>query len=85
MLRQESAARPGGWLQREMLCYPDTLPALYAVTMADETPDSYPVSMRALALLGLFLVGAVAFILLDVASNGKLTGCADCDKESAGA
>jgi hypothetical protein len=59
---------------------------VYAVTMADESPESYPVSMRALALLGLFLVGAVAFILLDVASNGKLTACADCqDRESAGA
>lgn len=50
--------------------------------MADETPDEdYPVSMRILALVGLFIVGAVAFILLDVASGGKLTGCDDCDKE----
>jgi hypothetical protein len=53
--------------------------------MADEeTPGDYPASMRLFALVGLFLVGAVAFILLDVASNGKLTGCADCqDKQEA--
>jgi hypothetical protein len=53
--------------------------------MADDTPEDYPVSMRLLALVGLFMVGAVAFILLDVASNGKLTGCDGCGKEAAGA
>lgn len=60
---------------------------VYAVTMADETPDDYPVSMRLMALVGLFVVGALAFILIDVASNGKITGgCADCqDKGDAGA
>lgn len=46
--------------------------------MADETPDDYPVSIRILALVGLFMVGMVAFVLLDVASGGKLTG-SDCD------
>jgi len=55
--------------------------------MPDDTPDSYPLSMRAVALLGLFLVGVVAFILVDIASDGKLTGgCKDCgDKEPASA
>lgn len=53
----------------------------------DQAPDDgYPVSMRAVALLGLFVVGAIAFILIDIASNGKMTGtgCQDCqDKEEA--
>lgn len=55
--------------------------------MADETPEDYPVSMRLMALVGLFVVGALAFILIDVASNGKVTGCADCQdkQEAAGA
>lgn len=49
----------------------------------DEIVDDYPPTMRLLALIGLFIVGAVAFVLLDVASGGKLTGsdCPDCDKE----
>lgn len=54
--------------------------------MADDTPDSdYPVSMRLMALVGLFVVGAIAFILLDVATGGKLTGsdCADCGDKGA--
>jgi hypothetical protein len=56
------------------------------VTMADDDGgEDYPVSMRLLALVGLFMVGAVAFILLDVASGGKLTGpgCADCGDKDA--
>jgi hypothetical protein len=49
--------------------------------MADE--DGYPVSMRAVALLGLFFVGALAFILLDIAGNGRLSGgCKDCQDKS---
>ena len=52
--------------------------------MLDETVDGYPISMRAMALLGLFLVGAVAFILLDIASDGKLTaGCTGCGEKAA--
>jgi hypothetical protein len=60
---------------------------VYAVAMADETTGGYPVSMRAVALLGLFIAGAVAFILIDIAVNGRLTGgCTDCeDKAAAGA
>ena len=60
---------------------------VYAVVMLDETVEGYPVSFRALALVGLLFVGALAFILLDVASDGKLSGgCKDCgDKAAAGA
>ena len=63
------------------------MPGAYAVTMLDETVTGYPASFRALALLGLFVVGALAFILLDVASDGRLTGgCAGCgDKPEAAA
>lgn len=52
--------------------------------MPDTAPDdSYPVSMRAIALLGLFALGALAYILLDIASNGVLgnIGCKDCGKQ----
>ncbi len=53
--------------------------------MADETPDDgYPLSVRLAALAGLFLVGALGFILIDVASDGKLTGgCKDCGDKDA--
>jgi len=52
--------------------------------MLDETVDGYPLSFRALALLGLFFVGALAFILLDVASDGKLSaGCTGCGDKAA--
>lgn len=40
--------------------------------MPDEA--GYPASMRAAAALGLLVAGALAFILLDVMSGGKLTG-----------
>ncbi len=56
--------------------------------MADEEIPDYPVSMRMMALFGLFVVGALAFILLDVATGGKLTGsdCEGCgDKGAPGA
>lgn len=54
--------------------------------MADDPAGTgYPLSMRAVALVGLLLVGAVAFILLDVASGGRLTACADCDEAAPGA
>lgn len=47
----------------------------------------YPASMRAAAALGLLVIGALAFILMDVMSGGKFTGgCADCgDKAPADA
>lgn len=50
----------------------------------------YPASMRAAAALGLLVIGALAFILLDVMSGGKLAGltggCTDCgDKAPADA
>jgi hypothetical protein len=54
----------------------------------DDAPDDagYPVSMRAAAAFGLLLVGALAWVLLDVLSGGKLAGCADCqDKADASA
>jgi hypothetical protein len=52
----------------------------------DDTPDGYPVSTRAVALLGLLFVGALAFILVDIACNGKLTGgCTDCQDKDASA
>lgn len=54
--------------------------------MPDDTPDtSYPVSMRAIALLGLFALGALAYILIDIASNGVLSnaGCKDCGDKAA--
>lgn len=64
---------------------PDTIPpglppAVYAVTMPDDDlpGDGYPVAVRAVAALGLFVIGALAFILLDVLSGGKLAGCTDC-------
>jgi hypothetical protein len=42
--------------------------------------------MRAAAAFGLLLVGALAWVLLDVLSGGKLAGCADCqDKADASA
>ena len=54
--------------------------------MPDESDEtSYPLSMRALALVGLVLVGTVMFILVDVASGGRLTACKDCTEEDAGA
>lgn len=55
-----------------------------APATAPETED-YPLSMRIAALAGLFLVGALGFILLDIASGGRLTGgCTDCgDKPEA--
>jgi len=59
-------------------------PAVYAGLMPDDTDSAYPVSMRAVALIGLVLVGAVAFILMDIASNGRLTGgCTDCGDKAA--
>ena len=62
---------------------PGLPPAVYAVTMPDDLPDSppddgYPVAVRAVAALGLFVIGGLAFILLDVLSGGKLAGCTDC-------
>jgi hypothetical protein len=54
--------------------------------MADETTGGYPLSMRAIALLGLLALAGLAFILADVATGGRLTGgCADCREETAGA
>jgi len=52
----------------------------------DDLPgDGYPIAVRAVAALGLFVIGALAFILLDVLSGGKLAGCTDCtDKGTAG-
>jgi len=48
---------------------------------APAAPDgeAYPLPMRLAALAGLFLVGALAFILIDIAAGGRLTGgCQDC-------
>ena len=55
--------------------------------MTEDTADGYPIAMRAVAVIGLFCLGAIAFVLLDILANGKLTaGCADCgDKADAGA
>lgn len=57
--------------------------------MPDEAPQGYPVAVRAMAVVGLLVAGALAFILLDVISGGRLaalTDCRDCqDKEAAGA
>ena len=39
--------------------------------------------MRAVAAVGLLLVGALAWILLDVLSGGKLAGCTGCQEEKA--
>jgi len=57
------------------------------VVMTEDTADGYPIAMRAVAVIGLFCLGAIAFVLLDILANGKLTaGCADCgDKADAGA
>jgi len=60
-------------------------PGAYDVLMLDETADGYPISMRFIALAGLFVVGAIAFILIDIAMDGKLTGCKDCDEDKAAA
>jgi hypothetical protein len=47
--------------------------------MPDDQPAAYTPAARAAAVLGLFLLGAFAFILADVLSGGKLTGgCTDC-------
>jgi hypothetical protein len=43
-----------------------------------ESPGAYPLSMRAAALAGLFLVGALAYVLIDIAANGRLTKTAGC-------
>ena len=51
--------------------------------MPDDAPDTYPVSLRASAALGLLVLGALAFILLDVMSGGKLTGGCGCTDEKA--
>jgi len=77
-----------GWLRGRVALVswtPSLLaPGVYAVVMLDETVDGYPLSFRALALLGLFFVGALAFILLDVASDGKLSaGCTGCGDKAA--
>lgn len=59
-------------------------PGVYAGRMPDDTPaEAYPLSMRAIALLGLFALGALAYILLDIASNGVLgnIGCKDCGNQ----
>lgn len=58
------------------------------IPMTDETApatdvEPYPLSMRLAALAGLFLVGALGFILIDIASGGRLTGgCTDCDDKT---
>lgn len=44
--------------------------------------DSYPLAMRAAAVLGLFVIGALAFVLLDVMSGGKLTGGCGCTEKA---
>jgi hypothetical protein len=56
--------------------------------MAPDNPDAgYPPSMRAAAALGLVVIGALAYILLDVLSGGKLAalagaGCG-CEEDKA--
>jgi hypothetical protein len=47
--------------------------------MQDETAAGYPIAMRAVAVLGLLALAGLVFILLDVASGGKLTGAGECD------
>jgi hypothetical protein len=51
--------------------------------------EPYPVSARVVAVLGLVVVGALAFILMDVVSGGKLASLAGgdcgCEQEPAGA
>lgn len=51
----------------------------YDVPMDDDdsSPADYPAPVRLAALLGLAVLGALAFILVDVATGGKLTGT-DC-------
>lgn len=51
--------------------------------MPDTPDDAYSLSLRLAALAGLFMVGILAFILIDIASGGKLTGCDDCGKQEA--
>lgn len=55
--------------------------------MTVDEPAGYPASMRAAAAVGLFVIGALAFILIDVMSGGKLAslagGCTDCDGDKA--
>jgi hypothetical protein len=47
-------------------------------TPAGESPGAYPLSIRAAALAGLFLVGALGYVLLDIIANGRLTKTGDC-------
>lgn len=63
------------------------MPGVYAVLMDETADDGYPLAMRAVAVIGLFCLGALAFVLLDIMSDGKLTGgCTDCgDKAAPGA
>jgi hypothetical protein len=51
----------------------------------DDSEPGYPASMRAAAAAGLLVIGALAFILLDVMSGGKLasalSGGCGCDDD----
>jgi hypothetical protein len=70
------------------LTLPRRLP-VYAVLMPPgESDQTYPASMRAAAAAGLLVIGALAFILLDVMSGGKLAGALSggcgCEEDKAG-
>lgn len=47
--------------------------------MAEDEIPRYSAAERLMALAGLIVAAAVLFILADVLSGGKLTGCAGCE------
>jgi hypothetical protein len=64
------------------------VPRAYDVLMPDDdsSPGDYPPAVRLAALLGLAVTLALAFILVDVATGGKLTGTGcGCDDHAEGA